>query len=42
VRGENAVEADAIVGYGSAIACAVAHDAVFTEEKTAIPALRRS
>jgi predicted dehydrogenase len=42
VRGENPVEADAIVGYGSAIACAVAHDAVFTEEKTAIPALRRS
>jgi len=29
--------ADAHVGYGSAIACAVAHDAVFTESKTAIP-----
>ena len=42
VRGEHPVEADAVVGYGSAIACAVAHDAVFTEEKTSIPALRRS
>lgn len=42
VRGEHMVEADAIVGYGSAIACAVAHGAVFTEERAAIPALRRA
>ena len=41
VRGERAVEADAYVGYGSAIACAVAHDAVFTEERASIPPLRR-
>lgn len=37
VRGEHAPLADAITGYRSAIACAVAHDAVFTEMKTAIP-----
>lgn len=37
VRGENPVFADALVGYGSGIACAVAHDAVFTEQKTPIP-----
>ena len=37
VRGEHPPVADAHVGYGSAIACAVAHDAVFTESKTAIP-----
>ena len=42
VRGEHAVEADVTVGYGSSIACAVAHDAVFSEEKTAIPALKRA
>lgn len=37
VRGEHAPIADALTGYRSAIACAVAHDAVFTEVKTAIP-----
>jgi hypothetical protein len=42
VRGEHAVEADVYVGYGSAIACAVAHDAVFSEEKASIPPLKRS
>jgi predicted dehydrogenase len=42
VHGENPVQADVYVGYGSAIACAVAHDAVFTEEKMAIPALKAS
>jgi predicted dehydrogenase len=40
VHGEHPVEADAMVGYGSAIACAVAHDAVITEEKMTIPALK--
>ncbi len=40
VRGEHAIEADEVVGFGSSIACAVAHDAVFAEEKRAIPALR--
>jgi len=42
VHGEHPVEADVYVGYGSAIACAVAHDAVFSEEKAAIPALQRA
>jgi predicted dehydrogenase len=42
VHGEHAVEADVYVGYGSAIACAVAHDAVFSEEKASIPPLKRS
>lgn len=37
VCGEHAPVADARIGYGSAIACAVAHDAVFTESKTTIP-----
>jgi len=41
VRGEHAVEADADVGYGSAIACAVAHDAVLSEMRASIPPLRR-
>jgi predicted dehydrogenase len=40
VHGEDGVQADAIVGYGSAIACAVAHDAVLTEQKMTIPALK--
>ena len=40
VHGEHPVQADMYVGYGSSIACAVAHDAVFTEEKTLIPALK--
>jgi hypothetical protein len=40
VRGEHAVEADTYIGYGSSIASAVAHNAVFTEERAAIPALR--
>jgi len=37
VRGEHKPFADSHVGYRSAIACSVAHDAVFTEVKTAIP-----
>ena len=37
VRGEHGIDADLKVGFGSGIACAVAHDAVQTEEKTAIP-----
>lgn len=37
VRGGAKPLANAEVGYRAAIACAVAHDAVFTEEKTAIP-----
>jgi predicted dehydrogenase len=41
VRGEHPVEADVYIGYGSAIACAVAHSAVFTEERASIPSLRR-
>jgi predicted dehydrogenase len=41
VHGEHPVEADVFIGYGSSIASAVAHDAVFTEEKAAIPPLKR-
>ena len=37
VRGENAVEADVHVGFASGVACAVAHDAVFAEQRTLIP-----
>ncbi len=37
VRGEHDVFADVHCGFRAGIACAVAHDAVFTEEKTAIP-----
>jgi predicted dehydrogenase len=37
VRGENAVLADIGVGFRSAIACAVGHDAVFAETKMSIP-----
>lgn len=39
IRGGTRPVANAEVGYRAAVACAVAHDAVFTEEKTAIPAL---
>ncbi len=42
VHGEHPVQADMYVGYGSSIASAVAHQAVFTEEKMLIPALKRS
>ena len=37
VRGEHDVEANVDVGFRSAIACAVAHDAVYAEQKMAIP-----
>jgi len=39
IHGEHPVQADATVGYGSSIACAIAHTAVFTEEKSPIPPL---
>ncbi len=39
VRGKAKPAANVEVGYRAAIACSVAHDAVFTEEKTAIPPL---
>ena len=38
VRGEHGIDADVNVGFRSAIACAVAHDAVYTEQKMPIPA----
>lgn len=41
VHGEHPVEADVYVGYGSAIACAMAKDAVLTEGKASIPPLRQ-
>jgi len=37
VRGEHEVLADVHCGFRAAIACSVAHDAVFTEEKSLIP-----
>ena len=37
VRGEHGIEADVHVGFGSGIACAVAHDAVFEERRMMIP-----
>jgi predicted dehydrogenase len=37
VRGEHDIEANVDVGFRSAIACAVAHDAVYAEEKMPIP-----
>jgi predicted dehydrogenase len=37
VRGEHEIEANVDVGFRSAIACAVAHDAVYAEEKMTIP-----
>lgn len=40
VRGEREIFADAHVGYRSAISCSIAHDAVFSEEKSPIPAAR--
>ncbi len=40
VRGEHSIFADVHCGFRAAIACSVAHDAVFTEEKTAIPATK--
>lgn len=40
VRGENAIDADAHVGFASGIACAVAHDAVFAEQRMPIPKYR--
>jgi predicted dehydrogenase len=40
VRGEHGIFADVHCGFRAGIACAVAHDAVFTEEKTAIPEAR--
>jgi predicted dehydrogenase len=40
VRGEHPVFADVHCGFRAAIACSVAHDAVFTEEKSLIPAAK--
>ena len=40
VRGEHGIDADVHVGFRAGIACSVAHDAVFTETRTPIPALR--
>lgn len=37
VRGEHAIDADVHVGFRSAIACAVAHDAVYAENRAGIP-----
>jgi hypothetical protein len=37
VRGEHPVFADVHVGFRAGVACAVAHDAVQTEEKSPIP-----
>jgi predicted dehydrogenase len=37
VRGEHDIEANVDVGFRSAIACAVAHDAVYAEQKMLIP-----
>jgi predicted dehydrogenase len=42
IHGEHPIEADATVGFGSAIACAVAHQAVLAEEKLPIPLLNLS
>lgn len=42
VRGEHAIDADVHVGFGSGIACAVAHDAVFAEQRMMIPKYRSS
>jgi predicted dehydrogenase len=42
VRGENSIVADVQVGFGSGIACAVAHDAVFAEQRMMIPKYRGS
>ncbi len=40
VRGENGIDANLRVGFGSGIACAVAHDAVFAERRMPIPKYR--
>jgi len=40
VRGEHGVEADVHVGFGAGIACAVAHDAVFAEQRMMVPRYR--
>ncbi len=40
VRGEHGIEADVHVGFGSGVACAVAHDAVFAEQRMPIPKYR--
>jgi predicted dehydrogenase len=40
VRGEHGIFADVHCGFRAAIACSVAHDAVFTEEKSLIPAAK--
>ncbi len=40
VRGEHGIEADVHVGFGAGIACAVAHDAVFAEQRMMIPKYR--
>ena len=40
VRGEHEIFADVHCGFRSAIACAVAHDAVFEENKMAIPSAK--
>ncbi len=40
VRGENAIFADVFCGFRAAMACSVAHDAVFTEDRMPIPAAK--
>jgi predicted dehydrogenase len=40
VRGEHPIFADVHCGFRAAIACSVAHDAVFTEEKSLIPSAK--
>ena len=40
VRGEHGIEADVHVGFESGVACAVAHDAVFAEQRVGIPRYR--
>ena len=40
VRGEHGIEADVHVGFNSGVACAVAHDAVFAEQRMMIPKYR--
>jgi predicted dehydrogenase len=42
VRGEHPVFADIHVGFASGIACSVAHDAVFAETRSVIPAPRHA
>ena len=40
VRGENGIDADVHVGFRSGVACSVAHDAVFAEQRMPIPKYR--